>query len=104
MACGTERQFKNLCTALKKEDFITDIRFQDNQQRLKNRNTLINYLQEIISSYDLVSLLSLLRKYKIPCGEIKDMKAVFEDEKAQKMILPTTKTIKTVAFGIDFGK
>jgi crotonobetainyl-CoA:carnitine CoA-transferase CaiB-like acyl-CoA transferase len=107
VACGTERQWQNLCTILGMEKRIADKRFETNALRVKNRPQLVKILRGVIKGYNRDNLLEILRGAQIPAGGIRTMREVFETQAAQNMVLTepltetfVTKRVKTVAFKI----
>ena len=107
VACGTERQWQNLCTVLGIENCIKDKRFETNALRVKNRPKLIRILRGCILAFERDNLLEILRGSQIPAGGIRDMREIFENKAAQNMVLTeenpetgVTKRVKTIAFKI----
>jgi crotonobetainyl-CoA:carnitine CoA-transferase CaiB-like acyl-CoA transferase len=108
LAIGTERQFEGLCKCLGIEELITDERFETNTVRVKNRIVLMEVLEPLFKKNDCSVIYNQLLKANIPVGKVNNMKAVFENENAQKMILNevfedgrNTQRVKTVAFQIE---
>ncbi|MCB0532377.1 MAG: CoA transferase [Lewinellaceae bacterium] len=107
LAVGTERQFRQLCTCLNRNDLLENPDFQTNQARLLNRAKLNSALQAVFSKKDLNTWLHLLKTHQVPAAQIRDMPAVFELPAAQNMILEEllpdgsqTKRLRTVAFAM----
>jgi crotonobetainyl-CoA:carnitine CoA-transferase CaiB-like acyl-CoA transferase len=107
MAIGTERQFQHCCKILKINELIEDIRFSTNAQRVKNRAALKALLQLAFSNFTQEELMTGFRKEGVPAGRIRNMKEVFENPKAAKMILEEkmedgtiSKRVKSVVFEI----
>jgi crotonobetainyl-CoA:carnitine CoA-transferase CaiB-like acyl-CoA transferase len=103
LACGTERQWKNLCDVLNLSDLKTDNLFKTNALRVQNRQKLLIILRGCISVFEREVLLELLKKNNVPAGAIRAMNEVFEHPLAQGMILENgeEKRVKTVAFKIN---
>ena len=111
LACGTEKQWQNLCKVLGIEKQIVDKRFETNALRVKNRPQLVEILRGCIKGYKQDNLLEILRAAQIPAGGIRNMQEVFETAAAQNMILTepltetaVTKRVKTVAFKIFYNE
>ena len=107
LAIGTERQFLNLCKVLNINDLVNDIRFSKNAERVKNRIELRDFLQNAFLNFEQKYLLETFKVQGVPAGKIRNMKEVFEQPKAQNMILEETmedgtvsRRVKTVAFEI----
>jgi len=60
-----------------------DPRFKTNTARVKNRDQLIGYMNQIIRTRRRDAWLKDLSKANIPCGPINDMKDVFNDKQVQ---------------------
>jgi len=107
LAVGTEQQFQSLCDVLDIKKIKTDPLFISNTLRVQHRDELNLVLEKAIKRFDRKSLLSFLKKSKVPAGSIRNMKEVFELEQAKNMILEETlengaetKRVKTVAFDL----
>ncbi len=104
LAVGSDLQFEALCKALgldlyKKSDF------QTNTQRVRNRKELAEYLEDKINKKDSKSLEKDFSELRVPYGRIRNMKEVFENPLAKKMILEEemqdgniSKRVSTIAF------
>ncbi|MBK2123869.1 CoA transferase [Fangia hongkongensis] len=107
LSIGNDFQFGKFCEAMKMKELIMDPRFKTNQARLKNRPELNKIIAESILMYSSEELLNICESKKIPVGKINNMKEVFEQEKAQALILEekmagtTTRRVKTVVFSIN---
>lgn len=85
-AIGSDVHFAKLCSFLEIEDLTKDQRFTSNQNRVRNRTELANLLQEKISQHTSITLISGLINLHVPVGKVKDLKEVFEDASAQKLV------------------
>ena len=104
LAVGTEKQFSDLCGILNLLEIKNDERFNQNNERVKNRKELNNILQKAFLNFDQAFLLNQFRFKKVPAGIIRNMEQVFEMPIAQEMILENKhggKCVRTVAFEID---
>lgn len=107
LAIGTEKQFVSLCELLNMQYLLKDDAYSNNTSRVANRKSLHQLLTEKIRMLSAVSFLDACQKRKIPAGEIRNLKQVFEDATTSKMILPDLdkngklrKRVSTVAFSI----
>jgi crotonobetainyl-CoA:carnitine CoA-transferase CaiB-like acyl-CoA transferase len=100
LACGTERQWKNLCDALNLAELKADNQFKTNALRVQNRQKLVAILRGPLSLFERDDLLRILKKNSVPAAAIRTMKEVFEQPLAQRMVLENgeEKRVKTVAF------
>lgn len=107
MAVGTERQFKQCCKVLNINELLEDNRFYINSERVKNRAILKEIMQIAFSKNNQDELILAFQKEGVPAGRIRNMKEVFENPKANKLILEEkmedstmSKRVKTVVFEI----
>lgn len=89
-AIGSNQHFEKLCSFLRCEDLITDDRFKENKDRVKNRMQLFEYLQEKIKFLETEMLLQEMHQRFVPAGEIKNLQAVFQEQAAQNLIRTET--------------
>lgn len=89
-AIGSNQHFEKLCTFLKCEELITDNRFKENKDRVKNRLLLFDLLQDKIKFIETETLLSAMHQCFVPAGEIKNLQAVFQEQAAQSLIRKET--------------
>ena len=81
IACGNDRQFKNLSLVLGL-NLHNDSRYVDNKSRVQNRETLISGLQKTISKYTKKTLLSKLERVSVPSGAINNVGEALSDSQA----------------------
>lgn len=86
LAIGSDGQFKKLCAVLNLESIVSDERFANNQNRVKNRKTLEQILTEKIANFDAESLTSILNEKHVPAAVIRTVEEVFQNENAKKLI------------------
>ncbi len=108
IAAGTERQFQTLCRCLQLPELPDDERFSTNSRRVKNREALNAILSKKFLEYTREEALDILLAEDVPVGCIRNMKEVFEQPKAQRMVLEEvlpggmrTRRVKTVAFRVE---
>lgn len=106
LAIGTDKQFEKMVQRIDAEDLLKNTRFLTNQNRVENRILLNETLQKKFKKINLSVIIEKFNTAFIPFGVIKDVKTVFEDEKAKALILEekkgslTTKRVKTAIFKI----
>mgnify|MGYP001173609440 FL=1 len=109
LAVGNDKQFERLMTCLNENDELFIKRFKKNEQRVDNKDEIINYLQGIFSKNNTIHWLSLLREKGIPCGPINNIHEVFDDSYTKERNIVrniTTKShekIPTVANPVTFS-
>ncbi len=106
LAIGTDKQFFNFTTILGiSKKLLTN--YGSNQQRVKNRKPLLSLLNKYALKIKSSTLINECKKLKVPVGEIKNIKEVFESNTAQEMILEEiieeqkTLRVATIAFRIN---
>jgi crotonobetainyl-CoA:carnitine CoA-transferase CaiB-like acyl-CoA transferase len=106
LAIGNNRQFQKLCSVLNAGELSEDPRFSSNSKRVKHREELYETLKDVINTFHTDSFLERMHKCRIPAGEIKNIRQVFESAEAEKLLLEeeieNRKTIrpKTAVFKI----
>jgi crotonobetainyl-CoA:carnitine CoA-transferase CaiB-like acyl-CoA transferase len=103
-AIGTDSHFRKLCILLGLRSLPEDERFNSNSVRVINRLELQQILQEKISTFSTDFILSSLLKENVPVGKIRNLKEVFSDQSAQKLVREEmienvqTKRVSSIAF------
>jgi len=89
IAANEDKQWVKLCEAIKREDLLRDERFLDREKRKINRDLLNHILTEVLKENTTNYWVKLFEKYDIPCGEILNLKEVFnlEHTKQRNMII-----------------
>lgn len=107
LGTGTQKQYLGLCDILDLEPLKTDERFTTNALRLVNRATLNDYLKAAFAARNFEELSADCKKNKITIAPVNNLEEVFNDPKAQKLILTETlpdgrmtKTVRTAVFKI----
>ena len=76
IAVGNDHQFGILCRdLLDRPDLADDARFATNSARVKNREALDAILEPLVAQKPTHWWLESLHKVKVPCGEVRPMKA-----------------------------
>jgi crotonobetainyl-CoA:carnitine CoA-transferase CaiB-like acyl-CoA transferase len=82
-AIGSDKQFKQLCEILKIE---LTAKYQNNQLRITNRQSLFEILNKQIQTVNFDFLFSECLRHNVPIGKIRNLKEVFELPEAQNLI------------------
>jgi crotonobetainyl-CoA:carnitine CoA-transferase CaiB-like acyl-CoA transferase len=90
LAAGNDKQFTALCTCLNIEQVSNLDLFKNNALRVQNRIKLGEILTAAFSKFDSATLLKALKNNNVPCGDIRSMDEVLDNETAQKLILSET--------------
>jgi formyl-CoA transferase len=79
VAVANERQWNNLCKAIKLEELCRDERFSTNPKRVENRHILIPILERIFLEKPRDYWLKVLEENDVPCGPVYEVNEVLED-------------------------
>jgi len=90
LAVGNDKQFVSLCKCLNLENVTDSDLYKTNALRVQNRVKLGEILAEAFSKFDSATLLKELKNNNVPCGDIRSMDEVLDNETAQKLILSET--------------
>lgn len=80
IAIARESQWEAFCAALDREDWVTDARFETNDDRTRNRAELTAAIEEEFESWPLEELLETLWAANVPVAEQLPVEAAAEDE------------------------
>jgi len=83
LAVGNDAQFKRFCDLAGRADLASDDRYLKNSERVKNRQTLVPQLIDIMLAQDSDYWLEQLNAQGIPCGPINNIDQVFSDPQVQ---------------------
>ncbi len=103
-AIGSDTHFIKLCHFLGLEKLPEEEQFSTNQNRVINRKELFEILQEQLKSFQSNFVLTWMHEHFVPCGKIRNLKEVFEDERAKSFIREETidkietKRVSSIAF------
>src|SRR5690554_110367 len=106
-AIGSNRHFEQLCDFLKLSELANDQRFSSVQLRVKNRVQLFELLKEKILHFPADDILEYMHAHFVPCGEVKDLAAVFNSKMTQDLVRTEviegveTKRVTGIAFRVD---
>jgi len=106
LAIGSSKHFEMLLKVIDALPLLENEKYATNQLRVINRKDLDIDLQSYFKKHNSKKLMQQFRKQNIPVGIVKGMKEVFEDKKAQELILEenieghTTLRVKTAVFKI----
>jgi len=90
LAVGNDKQFASLCNCLNLDALSANVLYGTNTERVKNRDGLSVVLANAFAAFESEMLLPLLKKNNVPCGDIRSMPEVLDNESAQKLILTET--------------
>ncbi|MGY6562780.1 MAG: CaiB/BaiF CoA transferase family protein [Luteibaculaceae bacterium] len=106
LAVGSDKQFEHLCELLNCAHLVQSEKFKTNINRVKNREELVEILQEKIKSIESSKICTALKLMKIPFGLVRSLDDALSLPTAREMILESeiekqpVKTLSTIAFKI----
>ncbi|AGI67927.1 CaiB/baiF CoA-transferase family protein [Octadecabacter antarcticus 307] len=83
IACGNDRQFAALCSALGVDKLSKDQAYATNPARVENRDTLCNLITDRTATYPKEILIALLEKAGVPVGPINTVAEALSDPQTQ---------------------
>ena len=83
VAVGNDRQFTRFCQLLNLAYLATDEQYQTNNQRLKNRDKLIDILIPVIAKWPKQQLIEKMQEKAIPGGLINTVAELFDSEQVR---------------------
>lgn len=102
LAVGTEDLWRRFCAALGLDDLYADPRFVTNRERLRHRDNLNALLEPLFAARSIAEIEALLGSAGVPCGAVRDLRAVFADPQVAALDLvqqiehPTAGPIRVV--------
>jgi crotonobetainyl-CoA:carnitine CoA-transferase CaiB-like acyl-CoA transferase len=79
---ATPAHWRRFCTALGREDLLTDPRFDTPAHRVENRVVLHGVIEDLFAEYDVATLVSLLKPAGVPSSPLRTVAAVLTDDHA----------------------
>ena len=110
VAVGSERIWERFCQGIKREELRDNPEFAKNGDRVRNRDKLVPYLQQLFLTRPAMEWVSDLQEYSVPCGPINDFGDVFADPQiaSREMYLeiphPTLGKVKQTGLPIKFSR
>jgi formyl-CoA transferase len=89
LGIGNDNQWRQFCEKTGREEWVEDIRFRTNANRVENRSDLIPLLDELFGQGEISHWLSILETIGVPCGPINSIDQVMEDPqvRAREMVI-----------------
>ena len=79
IAAGNEKMWGKLASALGKSEWVDSELFHDSSSRIKNRQTLTEEIEKVLSNRSVDSWVELINSAGVPCGPVLNMQEVFEN-------------------------
>ena len=109
VAVGSERIWDRFCQGMKKPEWRDSPDYATNSDRVRNREKIVPFLQEIFLTRPVNEWVQDLQEFNVPCGPINDLAEVFSDPQLlhRKMLVemahPTLGSIKQTGIPIKFS-
>ncbi len=110
VAVGSERIWERFCHGIKHEELRDNPDYATNGDRVRNRNMLVPYLQQLFLTRPVIDWVNDLQEYSVPCGPINDFGDVFTDPQiaSRDMYMeiphPTLGKVKQTGLPIKFSR
>jgi crotonobetainyl-CoA:carnitine CoA-transferase CaiB-like acyl-CoA transferase len=79
IACLTQKFWLNFCKAIDRPDLLNDERFATNPDRVRNRDTLVPMLTELLGEHPTERWIDLFDRHDVPCSPVNRLEDVFRD-------------------------
>lgn len=83
IACGNDKQFKDLCTAIGKSELLENPNYIRNQDRVKNRAELVPLLAEYFKTNTAKHWVDAIHAVKVPVGVINSVADALDEPQIQ---------------------
>ena len=83
IACGNDKQFKDLCKAIGYEELLDNLKFLRNQDRVKHREELIPLLSEYFLTQNAKHWVEAIHALKVPVGVINSIEDALNEPQIQ---------------------
>jgi len=99
LAVGNDGQFQRFAKAVGHEEWGTDPRYATNPERIRNRESLVAAISQVLLQYDMNDLVARLESVQVSCGPINEMDRVFDNPQVKhrqmRIDLPHGSGVKT---------
>jgi crotonobetainyl-CoA:carnitine CoA-transferase CaiB-like acyl-CoA transferase len=83
LVIGNDSQFAKFCEVIGRPEWVGDERYVSNSARVRNQQSLLPMISEIMLSRPMAAWAGLLDKAGVPCSPINTIPQVFEDEQVK---------------------
>lgn len=104
----TDRHWRNFCEAIDASDLAADERFEEVNERVRNREAVLEAVSERLTDYEVDPLIETLREAGVPVAPVNDTLSVWEDPQVQARKMrkglehPEAGTIDTLGFPVKY--
>lgn len=109
IAPSTEKNWQQLCTALKLENLMSDPRFDTAEKRREHRGEINAIMESVIGGRTREEWLTLLNRAGVPCGPLNNLAQAFSDPQVlhQEMLIESVQPsgpVKMPGFPLKFSE
>ncbi len=83
VAVGNDDQYRRFCELAGRPELHRDERFARNSNRVRNRETLVPLIADLVAQRPAGWWLEALERAGVPCGPINDLRQVFDNEQVR---------------------
>ncbi len=83
VAVGNDDQYRRFCALAGRPELHEDARYATNRERVRNRDTLVPILAQLVAERPARFWLDGLERAGVPCGPINDLAQVFDNEQVR---------------------
>ncbi len=94
LAAGNDRLFERTCDAIGRPDLANDERFATNEARVRNREELVQILQEAFRTRPAAEWLAELEERSVPCAPVRRLDEVFASPEGAAMVQETDDPVR----------
>jgi crotonobetainyl-CoA:carnitine CoA-transferase CaiB-like acyl-CoA transferase len=80
---GNDNQWQRLCKALGRDDWLGDVRFAKNAERMRHKAEVDDAVSGVTRGWDKQALSKMLGEAGVPCGPVNDVAQAFEHEQVK---------------------
>jgi crotonobetainyl-CoA:carnitine CoA-transferase CaiB-like acyl-CoA transferase len=110
IAAGNDAMWSKLARALERDAWLSDPRFANALERLRNRDALSAEIDAVLATQDVAHWVEHINAAGVPCGPVLDMQQVFADPQvlAREMLVqlahPEVGTFKTTGLPVKLSR
>jgi crotonobetainyl-CoA:carnitine CoA-transferase CaiB-like acyl-CoA transferase len=79
VATGTNKTYRDFCSAIERPDLTTDPRFATNPSRVRHRDELVAVLTQVLRKRTTEQWIEILEEADIPCAPVNDIAQAYEE-------------------------
>lgn len=79
LAAWSQNQWRSLCEALDRDEWVTDPRFETRELRKSNREELHELIEDEMEAYSREDVITMMGEYSVPVGEVHSVEEAVND-------------------------